>query len=192
MALRPAEQVRRLREGGHVRRCHALLHNDHGYTDGKHSFDAATLLLVLHPDPSINLVKAVLWHDMGERWVGDLPASAKWASPELSGAYNTLEQTVLRDILGLGPLFDSLSDNDKQWLVAVDCLEFWMWCLDQLALGNTSIRTARHNIEQAIDKRIRELLVPVECSTFYARYDHHRTPERLDDPYYKLESPHER
>ena len=76
-----AEQINRrvlaAREGGNVLRCHTVPH--HGqYSVGKHSYDALSLLLLLHPNPSMNLVKATLWHDCAERFVGDMPAPAKW------------------------------------------------------------------------------------------------------------------
>lgn len=132
-ALSKAALVGCLREAGAVARCHTFPHCG-DYSVGQHSWDAASLLLALHPHPTIALVKAVLWHDVAERWTGDVPAVAKWRSPELVDALALAEARVF-DALGIQPL-DGLTLNEQIWLHAVDKLELWLWCKDQLQLGN--------------------------------------------------------
>lgn len=123
-----------LREASNVRRCHGLPH--HGeYTDGKHSFDAVMALLCLHPNPSKALMIAVATHDMAERWVGDSPSPALACWPDLGIAYISAENDVFHQLLGGNPL-DELSISDRRWLKAIDKLELWLWCHDQMALGN--------------------------------------------------------
>lgn len=126
--------VRALREAGHVTRGHNLRHIGH-YDVAQHSWHATVLLYALHPDPSPALVKAVMFHDVGERYVGDLPAPAKWASAELAKVHGELEDRALAQ---LGVTID-LPPEDQRWLKAVDLLELFLWCEDQLALGNRHV-----------------------------------------------------
>src|SRR3990167_6644390 len=92
------QQIARLRDSGNVRRAHVFPH--HGeYSVGLHSYNALSMLLLLHPGPSIALVEAVLWHDAAEKTLGDLPATAKWTYPMLAKAYELAEAEVLRDFI---------------------------------------------------------------------------------------------
>lgn len=141
--MNPEELVRCLREAGAVERCHTLPHCG-SYTVGQHSFDALSLLLVLHPAPSVALIKAVLWHDVAERWTGDVPAIAKWADPELAELLEASEERILRK-LGVQPPRE-LPVEDCMWLDAVDKLELWLWAKGQLRMGNQNGATVIKNL----------------------------------------------
>lgn len=162
-------KARFLREAGHVQRCHNLPH--HGeYTVGKHSYDALSLLFVLYPgDPSINLIKSVLWHDSAERYLGDVPAPAKWTNPDLKEIYETIENETLKRH---GCAFE-LTENEHLWLKAIDMVEFWLWCLDQQMLGNTMIDNAKDAIEHAI----KTTTTPMEVYRFFANFNPTRGKE---------------
>lgn len=130
-------KIKAMREGGETERVHTLPH--HGsYSVGKHSFDALSLLLLLHDNPSVDLIKAVLWHDIAERWIGDMPAPAKWANPRLNFEYEQAE-VVINEKIGLGALYLNLNEDDRTWLDEVDRLEVMLWALDQLQLGNSNV-----------------------------------------------------
>jgi 5'-deoxynucleotidase YfbR-like HD superfamily hydrolase len=164
------ERVRAVREAGHVKRCHNMpIHGE--YTVGKHSYDALSLLLVLHPapGPSLNLVKATLWHDSGERWWGDLPAPAKWANAHLKAIYERAEQNTLEEH---GIHFD-LTADEKIWLNAVDKLEFWLFCLDQQGMGNRNVTNAYWAITNALDKAV----VPHPVRAFITEFEWARGSE---------------
>lgn len=142
------EKILALREGGQVQRCHTLPHIG-SYTVGQHSFDAVNLLLTLHPDPSLKLVKAVLWHDMAERWVGDTPAPVLRSNPEFKRLYEELEQKALERLdLNLG----DLTEDELAWLKAVDRLEFVHWCFTQLSMGNQFVGVALGNAFKMLDE----------------------------------------
>jgi len=129
--MHPADRVVYLREASNVERCHTLPH--HGsYTVGKHSYDAVMLLLALKPDASLNLIKAVLYHDLGERFTGDMPWPAKRADGEMAKRLDQFEARA-RNFLALGVKLDS---EERRWLHAVDQVEMLLWCKDQLGLGN--------------------------------------------------------
>lgn len=166
------------REAGHVRRCHVVPH--HGeYTVGLHSYNALSMLLVLHPDPPMHLVKAMLWHDGAERWVGDMPAPAKWYEPALGEAYNMAEMAALQ-AWDLYEPWESMTDEDRRWLEAIDRLELWLWCQDQLMLGNQHIQGFIRHLNRYF-KTNRDRM-PTPCWRFYKDFSWKRLPET-----YKIE-----
>ena len=69
-------QVRAARESVAVRRAHIMYTARH-YDIAQHCYNMAAMLMLLHPNPSAELIKAVLFHDVAERWTGDMPATAK-------------------------------------------------------------------------------------------------------------------
>lgn len=175
MALTTSERVRAMREGGAVERSHTIPHLD-SYTVGLHSYNAVSLLMLLHPNPSRALIEAVLWHDVPERWLGDLPATAKWLNPELKAAYGRAERKVI-DRLGI-PMDDfMLTEDDWWWLNAVDRLEFWLWALDQHMSGNMHTKEAYDNITSWIEDNFEKL--PEQCRSFFREHEHHRLPDQL-------------
>lgn len=126
-----AQRVQFLREAATVERCHQTPHFG-SYSVGLHSYNAVNLLLLLHPDPSINLIKALLWHDAAERLVGDLPATALWASEELRTAAEILERRINHE----WEIDVQLTDEEGLWLRAIDKLELLLWSREQIYLGH--------------------------------------------------------
>lgn len=135
------ERVLVTREGGAVRRCH-ILGNLMGdvYNNASHSYNAVSLLLLLYPavegvDPSMRLVKALLWHDAAERFVGDAPATAKWKDAKFQEIYERIEADYLAEY----GLAQELVDREKAWLNWMDKLELMLWAIEQVARGNSPI-----------------------------------------------------
>ncbi len=168
--MRNEDRVTMLREASNVRRCHTLPH--HGeYTVGKHSYDAAMLLMVLHPTASVQLLQAVLVHDCGERWTGDTPAPAKWEDGELGKRLQQLENRCLSKL----GLTIQLTTLERKWLAAVDILELLLWCKDQIALGNVNASVVVGNIASYLDK----MDLPYAAREFVKNHQWTRTPDRL-------------
>jgi hypothetical protein len=94
------------------------------------------MILLLHPDPSLRLIRAAQWHDVIERWIGDIPGFVKEYEPRFADAEKALENAVLAKLPFI-PHPSTLLPMEKQWLKACDMLEFWMWILDEHAMGNT-------------------------------------------------------
>ena len=154
------DRIWQMREGGHTERAHGIPH--HGsYSVGKHSYDALSLLLILHPNPSMDLVKAMLWHDVAECWTGDVPAPMKWVYPEVMGPFKAVESALLHN-MGV----PTITDEDHAWLKACDALEFWLWAHEQLALGN---RYVEQNLRQIVPRLERSGWMPIPCQEFYDR-----------------------
>jgi 5'-deoxynucleotidase YfbR-like HD superfamily hydrolase len=152
------EKVQAFREGGEVRRCHGTPH--HGeYSNAKHQWGCLTLLLLLHPCPSLTLVKAVAWHDVAERWVGDIPATAKWRHEGLRLGSHEAEDEINTD-LGI-PGEDLLRPEERVWLKAVDIMDLFLWCKEQLALGNRGVGVITENCRRYIEQRRETFPAPV-------------------------------
>jgi len=161
-----------LRECSNVRRCHNLPH--HGeYTVGKHSFDAAILLMVLHPDASTNLLKAVLVHDFGERWCGDLPAPVKWCDGEFAKRSAELEQRCIENI-GLD-FFSLLSPEERVWLKAVDSIDLLLWAKEQWAMGNQMVKLMIDNLTKFFERTE----MPIAARRFVQNHEWFRTSDNL-------------
>ena len=141
--MQNSELINKLRECSHVERAHTIPH--HGsYTNGQHSFDAVILLLTLNPGASMNLIKAVLVHDFGERWCGDIPGPAKRSDPVLKERSELLEQRCLKMIGHEYPL----TEEEKMWLKAVDKIEILLWAKEQQAMGNRNVAGVMRSNEE--------------------------------------------
>lgn len=175
-------KVAATREGGAVRRCHAIPH--HGlYNIAQHSYGAVSLLLLLHPEPSLNLIKALQWHDVGERWLGDMPGPAKTVNERLGEVYEQVEARMLFQ-LGLAP---ALTEEEAHWLKAMDVLELWLWCREEEALGNRNVTRMRLSCEDILAKLRLEGRLPAPVGAFYeaARARPH---QRLSDFWGEVEA----
>ena len=159
-----------LRECSKVERCHTVPH--HGsYTDGQHSFDMAMLYLTLCPEPTMTGLKAILAHDLGERWTGDMPAPVKWADGEMSKRFQALENQCLSR---LGFRLE-IGITDMLWLRSLDALELWLWAHDQMAMGNANAAAILGNLQSFFMRNA----VPTEVATFLKDYEWTRTPDEI-------------
>lgn len=168
------ERVKALREAGRVERMHTMLHHS-TYSVGQHSYDAANLLLCLHPNPSFALIKATLWHDCAERWIGDTPSPSKWASPELSENLETMEKGVLA-ALGCD---QPLTAQEAMWLNAIDKLELWLWAHEQLRMGNKNAHAVINNMLMYFEVLRTSDQLPSECEHFLRTYNHERNDDTI-------------
>lgn len=126
------ERVRFLREASRVLRCHTHGCPDPAYNVGLHTHGIMDLLLVLHPDPSLNLIKACQWHDAPERYTGDTPAITKWHDVAIAQGLADLERKVAAHF-GISV---ALEEDEVLWLHALDKLELLLWANEQRALGD--------------------------------------------------------
>lgn len=154
--LKMWQRVLAVREGGYVQRVHTMPHLSH-YNVAQHAWNATALLLLLHPDPSLDLIKHVMFHDVAERWIGDLPYPARKEHAALGAA----ESSALAAVDQVLDICDSLSVTENYWLDALDMLEFFMWCNDELSLGNQFVRGSRKNAMTAMTQMMRTVPKPV-------------------------------
>lgn len=163
-------RIMAMREGGAVERCHTIPHLGE-YSNAKHSFNATCLLMVLNPECSKELMQAVMLHDIPERWLGDLPAPAKWYNESLNREYEFAEQTV-RVHWGVG--FGPLSEEEQNWLEGVDKLEFYLWCWDQYKFGNHHICRSMEAVQGWFDQNWERM--PDVLMDFYHGFQWERLP----------------
>ena len=158
-----------LRAAGAVRRCHTIRYMIGSYDVAQHSWNATSLLLQLHPDPSVKLIKAMMWHDAAERWMGDLPSPVKRTYPLIRASYEQAENDVLET---LGVPID-LNEEDAQWLRAIDALEFYLWTLDQKFAGNGFAENCWK--DNVLYLNVANL--PTEVRAFFNTYHAQQSPE---------------
>ena len=157
------QRIRAFREAGNIQRAHTIPHRG-SYTNAEHQYNVLSLLLVLHPNPSPELMKAALWHDVGERWTGDVPGSIKYVLPDVRFQMDELEEEF-KERLGV-PV--NLSHEDKQWLRACDKIELWLWACDEAAMGNRNAEDLRNCIQQ--DFQLQRVRLPAPCAEFVRGY----------------------
>ena len=115
---------------GFVRRWHTnpeLAHtNDR--IDG-HSGRVARIILMLHPSPSVELLRAALIHDDGESVVGDIPGPYKFCLKNSDcWIISNDEDRALESIWDRGADLRWIDDpSDQNWLSFADRLDAYMW-----------------------------------------------------------------
>ena len=89
-------------------------------TTGQHVAGMLALCRVLHPNPSVELLLAIIDHDKHEYTFGDIPYSAKRKYPEIK-AIESNEQRDFYEAMDLE--MPVLSEMDIAWLKYLDQLE---------------------------------------------------------------------
>jgi 5'-deoxynucleotidase YfbR-like HD superfamily hydrolase len=156
-----------MREGGGVKRHHTykMVGED---TVGNHTFNMLNLLLVFQPDASSNLIKAVLWHDIAERFVGDTPSPVKKNFPAIKEALRQAEE-VVNERLGIKV---ELTPEEDSWLHGVDKLEYFIWLSEQ-----PKTPTIDGKIKTTFERITSDASLPQEIRDFTATYK----PQALDE-----------
>ena len=138
-----ASDLRRLtavRRGGSVRRCHTLpIHGQQ--LVGQHSWGVAVIITLFHPEPPVELLSCALFHDVPEFFTGDVTAPAKLKFPELSVLLHKIEKEWAQE-LGIEI---ELTEDEKHWLHTADTLDLFLFCRDQVLLGNKNMFEVAHN-----------------------------------------------
>lgn len=105
----------------HSNRSHRLRNS--GDTNDAHAARCLRLLVMFFPSVSANAMQAVLFHDVGERVVGDVSYLVKRGNAEVAGALQDLEDSELER-------FDQvhlLSNTTFMQLDFVDRLDSYLW-----------------------------------------------------------------
>lgn len=141
-----------LRASGYVRRWHTI-HTLRDQTVALHSGQAVSLLLCLHPSPSLNLIKAIQWHDCSERIVGDAPSPGLRAFPKYRAMYEELEMVVaLRDHPPMHDALRDLTDEERRWLRAIDVLEAFLFSREEIKLGNEEFGVVSGRLYESLNR----------------------------------------
>jgi hypothetical protein len=123
-----------IRSGGAVKRYHTVPTVGE-QTVAAHSWGVAVILIRILPFCSKNLLIAALFHDVAEKWTGDIPADAKWREPEVSALLKRVERDVEETLnISIG-----ISDEEELILSGCDRLELLWFCVEQARLGNQNM-----------------------------------------------------
>lgn len=118
--------------GGHVRRWHAEDIIGEERVDS-HTWGMLAIIHILHPAPSVELLRAVTFHDSpGEPFSGDIPHGAKVAFPELKAADNSIGERAERAI----GVHSEIGAEDQWWLSFADMAQALLFLRRQTAQGN--------------------------------------------------------
>jgi 5'-deoxynucleotidase YfbR-like HD superfamily hydrolase len=125
------DQLLKLYRSGDTLRYHTAPRlNDQ--TVSAHAWGVLAIVLHLEPDPSLALIKAALFHDAAESVTGDLPATFKWAAPEIASLIEKAEARILMD---MGVEYD-LTEKEAAVLKVADLGELVLHCTKEVMMGN--------------------------------------------------------
>jgi len=164
-----AERLELTRQGGTVKRSHTnFIHQPEN--NAEHTYNMLNIILILHPNPSVDLIKAASWHDVPERFTGDIPSPAKRLFPKLKEASLEAEKRIAKQFN-----FDVvLSDDELNWLKAADKLEYMMHCAEEIARGNAMARVRMDRVKEDI---LTNNATPPQIREFAENYRHNPSNE---------------
>lgn len=96
-----------------------------GETNAHHQWMVLSLVLILFPDASRELMFEAQFHDVGEIDVGDLRAPFKDANPEFAAHHALIEKDARRSIVGVA----DLTAAEALQLKLCDRLAAYLWML---------------------------------------------------------------
>tara|TARA_R110000851_G_scaffold16046_3_gene52548 strand:+ start:376 stop:915 length:540 start_codon:yes stop_codon:yes gene_type:complete len=144
------QKIKATRQAARVERMHQLPGLG-SYSDGLHTFNMLTMLLVLNQDASPSLIRAVIEHDIPEYLTGDMSSDAKKNGIQNNQVQAQVELEVNENLFGRYVYLD-LSDEDKKWLSGLDMLEFYCYCREQRMLGNKMLDRKQRSVAENVKK----------------------------------------
>lgn len=115
---------------------------------GQHTWGILLLLHEIFPNrTSQSLVKHILYHDVPEYALGDMPRTAKNFSPDLYSLYNCISDEI--QVTLMGHEFE-LTDVEKAIFSYLDAFEFLVFCHREAKMGNTFMGTKYHQVCDAL------------------------------------------
>ena len=151
----------------HIRRW-GLMHCAVPENDAEHSLQVAMIAHALavmgrerygrRVDPEHVLALAV-YHDATEVFTGDMPTPVKYSSPELRGAYGSLESIAAEKLAAMLPgemrpiyaPYLSGDDPDYALVKAADRISAYLKCLEERRAGNPEFLAAEEEIRRGIE-----------------------------------------
>lgn len=129
-AMKPIVEAQLYRDAADTLRYHTQ-RTLRSQTVGAHSFNMLMLLNLIAPDSRKEVLQAIMFHDLPEKFTGDVPAPIKRASPALKVLMDELE-------MDLKPLYRdfNLTPEEHALVKWVDLMELAMFGLEELKMGN--------------------------------------------------------
>lgn len=168
--MKLTDRIRACREAGMVERCHNVPHFG-SYNDAAHTWNVCIIIRLLWPD-RMDLVDFALFHDVPERWTGDVPSPVIRDNPDLRRAL-TAKDTAISLRLEI-PSEHALGPDDLACLKFADRFELYLWCCEQEAMGNKMVLHMKDSLRRMFDEalyqlpaRAREVFLDFEREGFY-------------------------
>lgn len=152
------DRIRSVREAGRVERCHLVPHLKE-YNNAMHQWGVACLCRILWPEER-QLVDFAMFHDVPERWTGDIPGQFLSGKHALRESLEHADTTIMEGI-GL-PCEHSMPLQDWLKLRAADKLELWLWTWEEEAMGNRMVLGIRKELDKMFDASDAEGNLPKE------------------------------
>ena len=105
--------------------------------DGAHTWGVVSLLLMLHPNPTLALIAAAQFHDVGEYDACDMSGPFKRRHPEFAAEHARIEGEYRK--LRTDGRFEAQTSEDAEWIDFADKLEallFTMTVKPEVAEGD--------------------------------------------------------
>lgn len=131
------ERIKFDRQAARVRRCHTKPYIEE-YRIGGHTHNVVSLLAIAWMErydelPRAELLLAAQAHDKAELVTGDIPSPVK---DLLGEQIEDVDGRVERYLFG----HLDLRDEEVEMLMAADRFELYLWCWDEIELGNHGVR----------------------------------------------------
>ena len=151
----------------HIRRW-GLMHCAVPENDAEHSLQVAMIAHALavmardrygrRVDPEHVLALAV-YHDATEVFTGDMPTPVKYSSPDLRGAYGSLESLAAEKLTAMLPEamrpvyapYLTGNDGDYALVKAADRISAYLKCLEERRAGNPEFLAAEEEIRRGVE-----------------------------------------
>lgn len=90
----------------------------------QHSWGVAVIILTMHPNPSVNLLKAAILHDSPEKVYGDIVSPTKVAFPEAKELDLKCARLFWEDVKNTHNFdYPELTEEEELWLSFADMYE---------------------------------------------------------------------
>ena len=148
--MKLTDRIRAVREAGMVERCHTVPHV-RPYDVARHTWGVCCLLRLLWPNES-HLVDFALFHDVPERWTGDVPSTVLARHRTVRDCLNEMDLSISRRLKL--PSEHNLDTPDLAKLKAADRLELWLWTYEEEALGNRMVLGVRKQLDKLFEESL--------------------------------------
>ena len=140
----------RVRQGGGVKRFHTWTTIGE-QTVAAHTWGVLAIILAIEPDASGALLRRAVYHDLAEYDTGDVPSTAKWASPNLKKMMDLVETHF--NSLHNFPGDDTLTEYERDVLKMADLIEMLWYTYEQYMVGNRAIKVVCARVQTVIAQR---------------------------------------
>lgn len=125
------EQLKIIFNGGQVKRYHTRP-TIHGQNNAEHQYIVTSIVCLLNPNVSAQVIRNALWHDIYEYETGDMPWAIKRRHPHIKQAIMEIEEKSIKKY-GLSVRQTPL---EHAILKLAEYFECMLFCIEQRRMGN--------------------------------------------------------